>query len=129
MGTPGPSDVTGLLLAWGQGDESALQEVVPLVHDQLHVTARSYMARDRPGHTLQATALIRETYLPLVGVRRVKWQNRAHFLAICARLMRRILVDFARSRGYQKRGGDATDVDFDEALVVSCDPHVNLVAL
>jgi RNA polymerase sigma factor (TIGR02999 family) len=128
MGTA-PSDVTGLLRAWGQGDEAALQKLVPLVYDQLHVAARRYVAGERPGHTLQATALIHETYLRLVGVRRVKWQNRAHFLAICARLMRRILVDFARSRGYQKRGGNATDVDFDEALLVSSDPGVNLVAL
>jgi RNA polymerase sigma-70 factor, ECF subfamily len=130
MGTlNGPRDVTGLLLAWGQGDEAALQELVPLVYEQLHMAARRYIAGERPGHTLQATALVHETYLRLVSVRQVKWQNRAHFLAVCARLMRRILVDFARSRGYQKRGGDATQVDFDEALVVSGDPHVNLVAL
>ena len=129
MGTPGPSEVTGLLQAWGQGDEAALQKLVPLVYDQLHVAARRYMAGERPGHTLQTTALIHETYLRLVSVRQVKWQNRAHFFAICAQLMRRILVDFARSRGYQKRGGGATDVDFDEALVVSSDPDVNLVAL
>jgi RNA polymerase sigma factor (TIGR02999 family) len=129
MGTRGPSDVTGLLQAWGQGDEAALHELLPLVYHQLHEAARRYMAAERPGHTLQATALIHETYLRLVSVRRVKWQNRAHFLAVCARLMRRILVDFARSRGYQKRGGDATNVDFDEALVVSADPAVNLVAL
>jgi len=99
------------------------------VYDQLHAAARRYMAGERPGHTLQATALIHETYLRLISVRRVKWQNRAHFFAICARLMRRILVDFARSRGYQKRGGGATDVNFDEAFIVSSDPDVNLVAL
>ncbi len=129
MGTRGPRDVTGLLQAWGQGDEAALQELVPLVYDQLHAAARHYMAGERTGHTLQATALIHETYLRLVSVRRVKWQNRAHFFVICARLMRRILVDFARSRGYQKRGGGAIDVNFDEALIVSSDPDVNLVAL
>jgi RNA polymerase sigma factor (TIGR02999 family) len=129
MGTRGPRDVTGLLQAWGQGDEAALQELVPLVYDQLHVAACRYMAGERPGHALQATALIHETYLRLVSVRRVKWQNRAHFFAICARLMRRILVDFARSRGYQKRGGDGTDVSFDEALVVSSAPDVDLVTL
>ncbi|HEY7129016.1 MAG TPA: sigma-70 family RNA polymerase sigma factor [Nitrospira sp.] len=129
MGTPGPSDVTGLLQAWGRGDDTALQELVPLVYDQLHAAARRYMAAERPGHTLQTTALIHETYLRLVSVRQVKWQNRAHFFAICAQLMRRILVDFARSRGYRKRGGDATVVDFDEALVVSSEPDVNLVAL
>jgi len=129
MGTQGPGELTGLLQAWGQGDEAALQKLVPLVYDQLHVAARRYMAGERPGHTLQATALIHETYLRLISVRQVKWQNRAHFFAICAQLMRRILVDFARSRGYQKRGGGATAVDFDEALVVSSHPDVNLVAL
>jgi RNA polymerase sigma factor (TIGR02999 family) len=129
MGTPGPGELTALLQAWGQGDEAALQKLVPLVYDQLHVAARRHMAGERPGHSLQTTALIHETYLRLVGVRQVKWQNRAHFFAICAQLMRRILVDFARSRGYQKRGGGATDVNLDEALVVSSDPDVNLVAL
>jgi len=129
MGTREPGELTALLQAWGQGDETALQKLVPLVYDQLHVAARRFMAGERPGHTLQATALIHETYLRLINVRRVKWQNRAHFLAICARLMRRILVDFARSRGYQKRGGDATAVVFDEAVVVSSDPGMNLVAL
>lgn len=129
MGTPGPSEVTGLLRAWGQGDEAALQKLVPLVYDQLHMAARRYMAGEHPGHTLQTTALIHETYLRLVSVRQVKWQDRAHFLAICAQLMRRILVDFARSHGYQKRGADATYVDFDEALVVSSHPGANLVAL
>lgn len=122
-------EVTGLLRAWGQGDESALEKLVPLVYDQLHLAARRYMAGERPGHTLQTTALIHETYLRLVNVRQVKWQNRAHFFAICAQLMRRILVDFARSRGYQKRGGDATQVDFDEALLVSPELGANLVAL
>jgi len=123
------SEVTGLLQAWGQGDESALEKLVPLVYDQLHLAARRYMAAERPGHTLQTTALIHETYLRLVNVRQVKWQNRAHFFAICAQLMRRILVDFARSRGYQKRGGDATRVDLDEALLITPEPGANLVAL
>jgi len=129
MAVPESAEVTGLLRAWGQGDESALEKLVPLVYDQLHLAARHYMAGERPGHTLQTTALINETYLRLVNVRHVKWQNRAHFFAICARLMRRILVDFARSRGYQKRGGEATQVDFDEALLVSPEPGSNLVAL
>jgi len=129
MAVPESAEVTGLLRAWGQGDESALEKLVPLVYDQLHLAARRYMAGERPGHTLQTTALINETYLRLVNVRHVKWQNRAHFFAICARLMRRILVDFARSRGYQKRGGEATQVDFDEALLVSPEPGSNLVAL
>jgi RNA polymerase sigma factor (TIGR02999 family) len=122
-------EVTGLLQAWGQGDEAALQKLVPLVYDQLHAAARRYMAGERPGRTLQTTALIHETYLRLVNVRQVKWQNRAHFFAICAQLMRRILVDFARSRGYQKRGGGAQRVDLDEALMLSSEPEANLVAL
>src|ERR1700750_2361204 len=129
MGQPSSREVTGLLQAWGRGDEEALQKLIPLVYDQLHAAAGRYMARERPGHALQTTALIHETYLRLVDIRQVKWQNRAHFLAICARLMRRILIDFARSRGYQKRGGDAAHVVFDEALVVSSDPGMNLVAL
>jgi len=129
MGEVAPNEVTGLLRAWGKGDETALQKLVPLVYDQLHAAARRYMAGERLGHTLQATALIHETYLRLVNVRQVKWQNRAHFCAICAQLMRRILVDFARSRGYQKRGGDAERVDFDEALMVGSEPEANLVAL
>jgi len=122
-------DVTGLLQAWGQGDEEALQKLMPLVYEQLHGAARRYMARERPGHTLQTTALIHETYIRLVDVRQVKWQNRAHFLAICAQLMRRILIDFARSRGYQKRGGAVPHVQFDEAILVTSKPDVNLVAL
>jgi len=129
MAVPDSIEVTGLLRAWGQGDETALQKLVPLVYDQLHAAARRYMAGERPGHTLQATALIHETYLRLVNVRQVKWQNRAHFLAICAQLMRRILVDFARSHGYQKRGGGAQRVDFDDALMVGPEPEANLVAL
>jgi RNA polymerase sigma-70 factor, ECF subfamily len=122
-------DVTGLLLAWGRGDEEALQKLMPLVYEQLHSAARRYMARERIGHTLQTTALIHETYLRLVDVQQVKWQNRAHFLAMCAQLMRRILIDFARSRGYQKRGGAAPHVNFDEALMVTAEPDFNLVAL
>lgn len=122
-------DVTGLLQAWGQGDEEALQKLIPLVYEQLRAAARRRMARERPGHTLQTTALIHETYLRLVDVRQVKWQNRAHFLAICAQLMRRILIDFARSRGYQKRGGAALHVNFDEAVLVTAQPDFNLVAV
>src|SRR5215831_3582218 len=129
MAVPGAQDVTRLLRAWGEGDETALQKLVPLVYDQLHAAARRYMAGERPGRTLQTTALIHETYLRLVNVRQVKWQNRAHFFAICARLMRRILVDFARSRGYQKRGGGAQRVDLDEVVTLSSEPEPNLVAL
>jgi len=122
-------DVTRLLRAWGEGDEEALHKLTPLVYEQLHSLARRYMARERPGHTLQTTALIHETYLRLVDVRQVKWQDRAHFLAICAQLMRRILIDFARSRDSQKRRGAVPHVDLDEALLVASEPHFDLVAL
>jgi len=121
--------VTRLLLAWGEGDEAALGQLTPLVYDELRRLAKGYMGRERAGHTLQATALVNEAFVRLVDVRRVRWQNRAHFLAMSARLMRRILVDFARSRGYQKRGGAAQRVSFDEALVVSSDRDPDLVAV
>jgi RNA polymerase sigma factor (TIGR02999 family) len=129
MDVSAPHEVTGLLQAWGRGDEEALQKLMPLVYAQLHAAARHYMAGERPGHTLQTTALIHETYLRLVDIRRIKWQDRAHFLAICAQLMRRILIDFARSRRYQKRGGEGQPVNFDEALLVTAQPDANLVAL
>jgi RNA polymerase sigma factor (TIGR02999 family) len=122
-------DVTSLLQAWSKGDEAALQTLIPLVYEQLHAAARRYMAGERPGHTLQATALIHETYLRLVNVRRIKWQDRAHFLAMCAQLMRRILIDNARSRNYQKREGAAQRVSFEEGLAVTAQPDVNLLAL
>jgi RNA polymerase sigma factor (TIGR02999 family) len=122
-------DVTLLLQAWSEGDEEALHKLMPLVYEALHSAARRYMAHERPGHTLQTTALIHETYLRLVGVREVKWQSRAHFLAICAQLMRRILIDFARSRASKKRRGVAPHVDLDEALLVSAEPDFDLVAL
>jgi len=102
---------------------------MPLVYEQLHAAASRYIANERPGHTLQTTALIHETYLRLVNVRKIKWQNRAQFQALCARLMRRILIDFARSRRYQKRGGGAPHVKFDEALLVTARPDANLAAL
>jgi RNA polymerase sigma factor (TIGR02999 family) len=129
MAMPGSFDVTGLLRAWGQGDETALQQLVPLVYEQLRASARRHMARERPGHTLQTTALIHETYLRLVNVRHVNWQNRAHFFGICAQLMRRILVDIARSHGYQKRGGGRQRVDLEDALLVTPQPGADLVAL
>jgi RNA polymerase sigma factor (TIGR02999 family) len=129
MSAPSSSEVTCLLRAWGSGDEKALQKIIPLVYDQLHAAARRYMAGERAGHTLQTTALIHETYLRLIDIRHVEWQDRAHFLAVCAQLMRRILIDFARSRGYQKRGGAAPHVNFDEKLVLTPEPDLNLVAL
>ena len=106
--------VTELLLAWGEGDQAALEQLIPLVHAELRRIAARYMARERAGHTLQPTALVNEVYVRLVDVDRVKWQNRAHFLAVSSRLMRRILVDFARSHSYKKRGGAAERVTFDD---------------
>lgn len=120
---------TTLLLAWGRGDETALDQLIPLVHDELRQLARRHMAGERPGHTLQATALVNEAYLRLIEVKQVRWQNRAHFFAMASRVMRRILVDAARARGYQKRGGGAETVSLDEALLVSGNPRQDLIAL
>lgn len=112
-------DVTRLLQAWGQGDESALEQLMPLVYQELRRLAHRYMAGEQTGQTLQTTALVHEVYLRLIDVKTVDWQDRAHFYALSARMMRRILVDLARSRAYQKRGGGATHVQLDEALTVS----------
>jgi RNA polymerase sigma factor (TIGR02999 family) len=122
------SDLTGLLLAWGDGDPTALERLTPKVYQELRRLARRYMAAEPVGHTLQATALVSEVYLRLVDIRRIKWQNRAHFYAMSARLIRRILVDFARSRRYQKRGGGAQKVSLDEAMAIEVS-NPGLVAL
>ena len=124
-----PREATGLLRRWGQGDETALDQLIPLVQRELHQIARRCMAGERAGHSLQATALVNEAYLRLINARDVPWQDRAHFLAVAARVMRRILVDHARSRHYQKRGGDAVRVSLDEALVVDREPDEDFVAL
>jgi RNA polymerase sigma-70 factor, ECF subfamily len=121
-------DVTQLLVAWGKGDPAALEELTPVVYDELRRLARHYMANERTGHTLQATALVNEAYMRLVDIHKVQWQNRAHFFAMSARLMRRILVDSARSRKYQKRGAGAQKVSLDERLMVA-EPGRDLVAL
>jgi RNA polymerase sigma factor (TIGR02999 family) len=124
-----PEGVTGLLLAWNDGDESALEKLVPVVYQELHRLAKRQMQRERPDHTLQTTALINEAYLRLVGLRNVHWQNRAHFFGLCAGLMRRILVDFARSHHYAKRGGGAQPISLNESLVVSPQLSTDLVAV
>jgi RNA polymerase sigma factor (TIGR02999 family) len=121
--------VTRLLLEWGDGDEAALNKLIPLVHGELRRIARGCMVGERRGHSLPATALVNEAYLKLVDVRNVNWQNRAHFFAMSARLMRRILVDIARSKRYQKRGGGATIVTFDEAQVATPAPGQDIAAL
>ena len=118
-----------MLLAWGNGDKSALEKLIPVVHNELHRLAHRYMNRERPGHMLQTTALVNEAYLRLIDTSHVRWQNRAHFFAVSAQLMRRILVDFARSRNYLKRGGDAVQVSLDEALAISPEQDMDLVAL
>jgi RNA polymerase sigma factor (TIGR02999 family) len=118
-----------MLLAWGEGDRAALDELTPIVYDELRRLARSYMRRQNPGHTLQTTALVNEAYLRLVDSSRVNWQNRAHFFAMAARLMRRILVDFARARNSLKRGGNLHKVSFEEALAVPLEQETNLIAL
>ena len=127
--TPATRQVTGLLVAWGAGDESAFEQLVPLIHAELRRLAHREMGRERVGHTLQTTALVNEAYLRLIEVSRVQWQDRAHFFAMSARLMRRILVDHARSRQSQKRGGGTRNVSFDEALTVSPAGGADLVAL
>ena len=121
------SDITGLLHAWAQGDARALDALMPLVYDDLHRAAHSYMAREAPDNTLQTTALVNEVYLRLVGTD-VNWQNRAHFQAVCATLMRRILTDFARARKSQKRGGAAPHVSLEDVLV-SSSPRIDLLEL
>ena len=122
-------EVTDLLLAWSDGDQSALDRLVPLVQSELHRLARTYMRGERAGHTLQTTALINEAYLRLIDAKEIRWQDRAHFYGIAARLMRRILVDFARERNYQKRGGGAHQVTFDEALAVGAAGNPDVLAV
>jgi RNA polymerase sigma factor (TIGR02999 family) len=118
-----------LLLAWGRGDRAAFDELVPLVHDELRRMAGRHMGGERGERTLQASALVNEAYLRLLDVRRIQWQNRAHFFAMAARVMRRILVEAARARKFQKRGGGAQKVSLDEALIVSQETSPDLVAL
>jgi len=126
---PESQEVTQLLLAWNRGDESALEKLIPSVHAELRRLAQRQMRRENPEHSLQTAGLINEAYLRLVDLGNVHWQNRAHFFALCARLMRRILVDFARSRHYAKRGGGAQPVCLDEPLVVAPEPSTDVVAV
>jgi RNA polymerase sigma-70 factor, ECF subfamily len=123
------AEVTQLLLAWADGDKQALEALMPIVYRELHRLARRYMAGERVQHTLQASALVNEAYLKLIDVERVQWQNRAHFFGVSAQMMRRILVDFARSRHYQKRGGGAQQVTLNEELIPSSGNRNDLAAL
>jgi RNA polymerase sigma factor (TIGR02999 family) len=122
-------DVTSLLEAWGRGEDEALQQLIPVVYEELRKIARRQMAGERASHTLQTTALIHEVYVRLVDVPSTSVRNRAHFLALCARLMRNVLVDFARARRYDKRGGGALHVELDEALHVSPDRPLDLIGI
>jgi len=122
MTTPSSQEITQLLLAWSDGDEAALDQLIPLVSAELHRIARGRMCGERPGHTLQTADLIGDVYLRLLNwenVRNVRWQNRKHFFGVAAELMRRILADYARTRNYAKRGGVAQQVSLDETVIVS----------
>ena len=121
--------VTQLLRAWRQGDAAALDRLVPMVYQKLRRLARHYMAGQRPGHTLQATALVNEAYMRLIDCEQVNWKDRAHFFAISAQMMRRVLVEFARSRQYQKRGAGARKTSLDEGVIASPQRGQDLVAL
>jgi RNA polymerase sigma factor (TIGR02999 family) len=124
--SPNPTE---LLLAWGNGKASAFDALMPLVYEELKRLARCHLHHERPGQTIQATALVNEAYLRLIEVKRIRWQDRAHFFAMSSRVMRRILVDAARAKGYQKRRAGAQRISFDEALLVSSETGPDLVAL
>lgn len=129
MPDPSTGGVTDLLLAWGKGDDGALEQLVPLVQAELRRIARRHMAHERQGHTLQPTALVNEAYLRLVDARQVQWHDRAHFFAMSSRLMRRVLVDGARKRAYQKRGGGNTNITLDEERIGGRDREADVIAL
>ena len=129
MGSETGHDVTALLIAWRDGDEAALERLTAIVYDELHRLAARYMRREQAGHTLQTTALLNEAYIRLVDSRRVRWQSRAHFYALAAQLMRRVLVDFARRKRYKKRGGDWHQVELSEEISVTSDGDADLVAV
>ena len=128
-GTPLPNDISALLRAWTDGDQQALAVLTPIVYDELRRLAHHYMKRERAGHSLQTTALVNEAYLRLVGYRRMRWQNRAHFLAVSAQAMRRILVDHARAHVAGKRGDGARKVPLDDAMVIGGPTNIGLLAL
>ncbi len=122
-------NVTALLLAWSAGDQAALDQLIPVLHRELKRIARRYMSRERHGHTLQPTALVNEAFLRLVDAQGVQWQDRAHFFAVAAQIMRRILVNYALARGAGKRGGAGRQVTLDEAMIVSPERDSQLVEL
>src|SRR5436190_21989689 len=124
-----PHQVTLLLRAWSEGDSAALEQLTPLVYEELHRRARWHMACERVGHTLQATALVNEIYVRMIDLRGVSWRDRAHFFAMSSRLIRQVLIDAARSRNALKRGGHSPHVAIDEALLVSEEPRADIIAL
>lgn len=124
-----PQEITQLLMNWSQGDKAALDQLVPLVYPELRRLAKRHMRREAPGHTLETSALINEAYLKLVDQQNVEWQNRAHFFAVAAQVMRHILVDHARTRNYAKRGGGATKLPLDEATALTAQRAAELIAL
>lgn len=124
-----PEDVTALLRNWRQGDQGALEQLVPLVQGRLRKLAHAYLARERPGHLLQTTSLVNEAYIKLIQINRVDWKDRAHFLAMAATVMRRVLVEFARERASLKRGGDVEIVEFDESAHAAPTRGADLIAL
>ena len=127
--TTTPQTLTELLSAWSDGDKAALQQLMPMIYQELHRLAARHLAHERVGHTLQATALVNEAYLRLIDQKRVRWQNRAHFLGIASQMMRRILVDYARTRRNAKRGGGAPVVSLDEAATLSVERASDLIAV
>ncbi len=124
-----PENVTQLLVNWRNGDETALDQLMPIIYDELHRLAKRYMSRERRNHTLQTTALVNEAYLRLVGQGQAEWQNRAHFFGVAAQVMRHVLVDHARSRQYAKRGGEAQQVTLDDNLAISHEDQIEVLAL
>jgi len=129
MAIASTQEITQLLVAWNNGDHSALEQLAPLVHQELHRLAKRKMAGEGPGHILQTTALVNEAYLRLIDWQNVNWQNRAHFFGLAAKIMRHILVDFARARHRDKRGGDALQVSLSEAADIAQEQSADLVAL
>lgn len=124
-----PLTISQLLVEWSEGDRAALDRLMPLVYDELRRLARSYLRRERPDHTLQATALVHEAYMRLIDQHSVSWQNRAHFFGIASQMMRRILVNHALARATAKRGGHAEKLALDEAIVVDGERQIDLVVL
>jgi RNA polymerase sigma factor (TIGR02999 family) len=129
MTAQSPQEVTQLLAARGDGDKQELAALMPMVYDELRRLAHHHLGRERAGHTLQTTALVHEAYLRLVGQKEARWQNRAQFIAVASQMMRRVLVDYARARGFAKRGGGERRVSLDEAMVVSDERAADVVAL